>query len=364
MEGRYNKIYLLDTENLGSGFVKKLCSLSEDDLVVAIYTEHSARFTYGQLQYFIDCKAKFHIEEVKVGTANALDFQISTLLGFLIHKVDVEGVDTEFIILSHDMGYCGVVQYWRNRGKKVSIKGDIDAEEINVEEVLSSLTYAQRIKALKGQKDKLAQSVSNIPEVGTNTDRHVNLQKAVISATNSAIDKFNKRLEKTESIKAETDKKTEVVKTEQIEKPTSFTLSLSDLESPKDLKKNRILKNADEETDSDIAANKKISIKINEDLIILSTSNKTTMYRNIYARCKQVEGQYEDVLYNSERVVKIARVSPTDSIIFGYIIYVGRSLAEIEEYLSKVVNTDSKLLTIKAILKKVEHNMFINKYGL
>lgn len=360
MEDVYDRVYLLDTENLGAGYLKNLCKLTARDLVVAVYTKHSVKFTYGQLQPFLDCKAKFQIEDARVGTANALDFQITTLLGYMLHKAEVEGQDTEFIILSHDFGYCGVVQYWQSRGKKVNLKGDIDGESINVEDVLNQLSLSQKEKDLRCQREKYAQSF----KINSGAVSRLAVPKTVISATTSAIDKFNKRLEKTEALQSDMkkgDSLKESSKKPEFEKPASFTMSLTDLIEEKETK---ALTEEVTETVVEEAKAAKEDFKINEDLIVLSTGNRTTMYKNVYNRCKQKGREYEDVLSNSEQVSKIMKLSTTDAIIVGYIIYVARNLKEIEEYSARIINTDSRAIVIKSLLKRVEHKEFINKNGL
>ena len=88
----------------------------------------------------------------KTGTGkNALDFQLSSLLGYVIKEN--EGYEDEFIIVSRDTGFDAVLEFWKNRGIKLSrvhdVVGNVQTKEAvkTVKTVKAVVTPAKTVSA-------------------------------------------------------------------------------------------------------------------------------------------------------------------------------------------------------------------------
>ena len=112
-------IYLIDFENVASEGLSGITYLSEDDQVIIFYSNNSNRLTMKMhiligksvcdLQYF----------EVTVGGKTALDHQISTWLGYL---VGTGAAERNYYIVSRDMGYKHVANFWAVNGDRPRVR--------------------------------------------------------------------------------------------------------------------------------------------------------------------------------------------------------------------------------------------------
>lgn len=92
-------IYYIDYENVSSQGLKGVEALTENDEVNLLYSKKADNVKIDMLTMLMASKAKIHFLPVHVGTPNALDFQLVTLL-FLNYREE----DHCFII-SKDSGY-------------------------------------------------------------------------------------------------------------------------------------------------------------------------------------------------------------------------------------------------------------------
>lgn len=80
------KIYLVDFENVKSKGLQGIDNLTETDTVIIFYSENSDTINFEMHQKVLTSKADIEYFKVNVGGKNALDFQLSTLLGYLVAK--------------------------------------------------------------------------------------------------------------------------------------------------------------------------------------------------------------------------------------------------------------------------------------
>ena len=73
--------------------------------------------TLDVLDSIIALKLKYSSFKVKVGTKNALDFQLTSYLGYLIGQC---GMDTSYYIVSDDKGFEVVADFWREQNISVN----------------------------------------------------------------------------------------------------------------------------------------------------------------------------------------------------------------------------------------------------
>ena len=109
-------IYLIDSENVGDLWVTHIIELAkEEDEIVVFYTQKSPHMGYENIRTLLNSKRD--VEFVKcVEGRNALDFQLVTDLGYRIGSAQEE---EEYIIVTNDIGFDAVVQYWKKHEKDV-----------------------------------------------------------------------------------------------------------------------------------------------------------------------------------------------------------------------------------------------------
>lgn len=106
-------VYLIDYEN-----VKNLTGIQElkkTDTVIIFYTENAKSLTFEDHINIKNAAVEIDYKKVTTGK-NALDFQLSSYLGFLIGQGR-----TDFCIISKDQGFDSVISFWKNE-KNISIK--------------------------------------------------------------------------------------------------------------------------------------------------------------------------------------------------------------------------------------------------
>lgn len=109
--------YLVDFENVRTDGIKDLKGVQEGDAMVVFYSEICKNITLDVLDSIIALKLKYSSFKVKVGTKNALDFQLTSYLGYLIGQC---GMDTNFYIVSDDKGFEVVADFWKEQNVSVS----------------------------------------------------------------------------------------------------------------------------------------------------------------------------------------------------------------------------------------------------
>ncbi len=105
-------IYLIDYENVREHGLKNI-TYKKDDMIYLFYTENAAKIELDALSE-IEAAMKF----IKVAAGKqSLDMHLISYLGYLICE---KGNNTEFVIVSNDTGYDGVLRFWQGKGYKTS----------------------------------------------------------------------------------------------------------------------------------------------------------------------------------------------------------------------------------------------------
>ena len=131
-------IYLVDFENVTSEGLSGVGSLKEGDKVILFYSTKANKISLPIHIEISKSLASFEYKEVLVGGKNALDYQLSTYLGFLIGQSE----DTHYYIVSKDRGYEYLSNFWKQTLK--------DSEE------KICIEYIGAIKLAKTDKEQLA----------------------------------------------------------------------------------------------------------------------------------------------------------------------------------------------------------------
>ncbi len=108
------KVYLVDTENVGSAWKELLPQKGSKDLIILFFTEHSPGISYYDLDIIRQYPSSFDMIECIPGK-NGLDFQLVSYLGYLIKTAP----KTDYVIVTNDTGYDSVVGFWNQREMSV-----------------------------------------------------------------------------------------------------------------------------------------------------------------------------------------------------------------------------------------------------
>ena len=111
-------VYLIDFENVGSDGLCGTDNLTESDAVYIFYSSNSGRISMQMHQCICNSKANFTYFEITTGGKNALDFQLSSFLGYLISKNQSE----DLYIISKDRGFQHVIGFWNDRAEELGVK--------------------------------------------------------------------------------------------------------------------------------------------------------------------------------------------------------------------------------------------------
>lgn len=133
--------YLIDYENIQLEGIKDLKGVQEGDAIIVFYSENCKSTSLDVLDNIMTLKIVYSSFKVKVGTKNALDFQLITYLGYLIGKGDE---NTNYFIVSNDKGFEAVSNFWKEH--------DISVNRISKKEhIAEDLATLDEIKALIGK---------------------------------------------------------------------------------------------------------------------------------------------------------------------------------------------------------------------
>ncbi len=114
--------FLIDYENVSASGLDGLETLSREDVVYIFYTENADRLTFDAHRRLIESQAQIRYYKVESGTKNALDFQLSTYLGYLI----AGSAGESYYIISKDSGFDGVVNFWGKQNVKLLRMPNLD----------------------------------------------------------------------------------------------------------------------------------------------------------------------------------------------------------------------------------------------
>lgn len=151
------KHFFVDSENVGDNWITLLHTAASEDEILVFYTSKSPNMNYKNLITLKQSEKEVTFIECYSGN-NALDFQLSTELGY---RIKGSGQD-EFIILANDTGYDAVVKYWKDRGnsvKRVNAKAIAaleDSKQEEMKEIPSDAVEASASNIDDGAKEILA----------------------------------------------------------------------------------------------------------------------------------------------------------------------------------------------------------------
>lgn len=118
-------VYLIDYENVSFNGLEGIENLTSEDTVHIFYSENANKMTFELHHKISSSHADFHYYKADVGKKNALDFQLSTYLGYLIAL----NPEKEYIIVSNDETFSFLIKFWIKRNFNVKRACNLLQEE-------------------------------------------------------------------------------------------------------------------------------------------------------------------------------------------------------------------------------------------
>lgn len=172
--------YLIDTENVGSSWTELLPFLGKNDEILLFYTTNSPGIPYRDLQMIMEHPLQLEMIPCNTGK-NGLDFQLSSYLGYLLRS----SAKARYVILSKDMGYDPLVQFWKERGAEITRE--------SAQEVVKAVRAAAEQKTVQEEQQLPAQAEltgRKQPELAEKVQPSVNKQPALPVWAESAANKL------------------------------------------------------------------------------------------------------------------------------------------------------------------------------
>ena len=102
------RAFLIDFENVKSAGLTGIEELTGEDRVIILYSVNSNTISFEMHQKIISCRAAVDYFQIRRGGKNSLDFQLSTLLGWMLSS----GSYSPLYIISNDSGFDALYDFW------------------------------------------------------------------------------------------------------------------------------------------------------------------------------------------------------------------------------------------------------------
>lgn len=152
-------VYLVDFENVTSAGISGVQKLAKEDRVYIFYTANAANMSFAAHLNLLSSPAEIIYYNVSSGGKNALDFQLSSFLGYLISQ----GQDKQFYIISNDRGYEHVKTFWELNGMAEGVT--INSSPSVNRTVALEKPFAARIVQETKQEEISAVEGNVVPEI-------------------------------------------------------------------------------------------------------------------------------------------------------------------------------------------------------
>ena len=131
-------VYFVDYENVNSNGLTGISKTKADetDKIIIFYSENAKSITIDLHKELEKSKAVKEYIKVKVGTANALDFQLASYLGSCIEREK----ENQYFIISKDLGFGAVCSFWKSRNIEIKRIDSISSIDRNKEDMLKELS--------------------------------------------------------------------------------------------------------------------------------------------------------------------------------------------------------------------------------
>jgi hypothetical protein len=122
------RIFLVDMENVHK--LTNVNKLTANDKLILFYSDNTPPMQMDAIKAIVDANVTLELKRVHLGVKSALDFQLSSYLGYLMATYP----DAKFIIISKDKGFDVVKKFWQTEKKPIiKLQSNIGVQEKNDE---------------------------------------------------------------------------------------------------------------------------------------------------------------------------------------------------------------------------------------
>lgn len=129
-------MYFIDYENVGDSAVMGVKNLIPGERIALFFSKNAKALTFELWNELSECKGIKEMKQVMQPGKNALDFQLSSYLGYAVCKYPHF---ENFVIISKDAGFQTLIDFW---GKEKDVNVHIFP---TVEEALSVISKTDEI---------------------------------------------------------------------------------------------------------------------------------------------------------------------------------------------------------------------------
>lgn len=170
--------FLVDYENVKTHGLDGISKLNNHDTVCIFYSDNADSLTFGLHRRLNESKANILYQKVEVGSKNALDFQLASYLGYIIHEHSDNGY--KYFIVSRDNGYSSLVNYWNKRKIDISIVMDVAGRNEKAEVI----ELKSQVEKVISEKELVETVVKIIRQYKTKQGIHTALSREFPSKDN------------------------------------------------------------------------------------------------------------------------------------------------------------------------------------
>lgn len=145
--------FLVDFENVKSKGLVGIDQLGSDDHVVIFYSENSDTISFEMHCSVMRAAASVEYMKVNVGGKNALDFQLSTLLGYMVAQQN----NSHIFIISNDKGFDKLHDFWEN-----TFNDAPPCVVFRTQNIAAALNYAKSHKAASIELGGIAEQAEEL----------------------------------------------------------------------------------------------------------------------------------------------------------------------------------------------------------
>ena len=137
------KHYFIDYENVHDSGLTGIDKIDKDSVIYLLYSDACKNVSIAFLEKVLNKEIRVKLYKTETGK-NALDFQLSSVLGYIIKQnekqesrkgifkkqtVSEHPVKQEYFIISKDQGFDAIVEFWKQRNVNISrvhnLAGDV-----------------------------------------------------------------------------------------------------------------------------------------------------------------------------------------------------------------------------------------------
>ncbi len=212
------RAFLIDFENVKSAGLVGIDTLGMDDQVVILYSVNSNTISFEMHQKIMNCAANVEYYQIRRGGKNSLDFQLSTMLGYLL----ASGLYTHLYIVSNDSGFDALYDFWTSQY--------IPTDCVVYRRPNIALSVAHSLFTGKNPDNKGGQEPTDINVTTDDSGAYDTFEMAVPDSTESTIEVKAEEIFPIESEEAQNisgqpenkEKTEEIVENESVHEPDDF----------------------------------------------------------------------------------------------------------------------------------------------